>query len=675
MSLNIQTPVTGITGMLGTAPFENYMAATVEEIKIGRNPVTSIAPLPNRVFDVLWKLNLNASLSIAGVKSTTVIDDNEHGYTTQGYSENFSSVSGMSYAYNLTTNSNSKIIKVVLIKNSITHVIEKIIYGEVPIPGSTYVKWNHLASMSYNGTYLTSAFPSTNRTVINTTTKTILTMPTVGAYSSSQINDNGTVFVYGTYSSSNYTIDTFKTNVAFTTNTVLSSSNGSTGSFSLTTTGTVNVNKRMFYMNGSNTIMVVSPFTTSFNTYGFTGEANWELKNTYTNPSLLQILSISLSNDGNTVAYSDSSNAYILKRTGWTWDIVYSNSSPTLEIKLNRNGDTLVIRSSGYPQNIIIAKSVLGIWTSPTITSIIWNELSLGIYFTMCLNPVGTSMIISIWSPDAYGFVNPTSTGFFDFNGTSWTNTRNDKYAGYAMSDDFNMGMVTMTNAGAVYPNKCSNTGFVFKTRNIGIGSTEIETYNNLAIKLATDGSNVIELPTDGSQNVYSSISPSDISAVSSSFNNSFVTYQASNITNFMKSIKGETGTYKWYNNNSTNKQSIQTQVKLGLAQLFDKDPQLNNLIGSASSSSSFIDSSKIATKMQLNSDTFYTKFFSEQQLREVLSAVTDKGSRVAPGADGVNTFNFSAGDTISAMLKVTDTDTTSLNSDRWMITLQHSTS
>jgi hypothetical protein len=35
------------------------MVATIKEIKIGRNPVTSIAPLPNRFFDVLWKLNLN----------------------------------------------------------------------------------------------------------------------------------------------------------------------------------------------------------------------------------------------------------------------------------------------------------------------------------------------------------------------------------------------------------------------------------------------------------------------------------------------------------------------------------------------------------------------------------------------------------------------------------------
>ena len=50
----------------------------------------------------------------------------------------------------------------------------------------------------------------------------------------------------------------------------------------------------------------------------------------------------------------------------------------------------------------------------------------------------------------------------------------------------------------------------------------------------------------------------------------------------------------------------------------------------SASSSSTFLDSSKIATKLQNSGDTFYTKFFSDQQLREVLSAVADKGSRIS---------------------------------------------
>ena len=179
---------------------------------------------------------------------------------------------------------------------------------------------------------------------------------------------------------------------------------------------------------------------------------------------------------------------------------------------------------------------------------------------------------------------------------------------------------------------------------------------------------------------VYSSIALKLTSVVSSSIINSLSdTTQSTVLTEFLTSLKGINGSYNWYGANGSNSQSIQTQVKLGLAQLFDKDPQLNNLIGSASSSSTFLDSSKIATKLQNSGDTFYTKFFSDQQLREVLSAVADKGSRISKlsvNSGGVyypsNKFNFLVGDTISAMLKVTDSDTTSLNSDRWMITLQH---
>ena len=329
MALNIQTPVTGITGTLGTAPFENYMAATVEEITLGRNPVTSIAPLPNRVFDVLWKMNLNLALSGAGVKSPSIVDTSEQLQTL---------VSTGIYAFTLTTNNLSSIINV----------------GQV------------LASTTYTLTYLSVS----------------------------------------------------------------------------------------------------------------------------------------------------------------------------------------------------------------------------------------------------------------------------------------------------------------------GTGSTIVAAAAVLATKLSTDGSTVTLLASDGSQNVYSSLTPNYTTVVSSSILNSLGAVGATGTASFMSYLKANNGnvgtTGSWYAANANNNQSMQTQVKLGLAQLFDKDPQLNNLIGSASSSSTFLDSSKIAAKLQLTTDTFWTKFFSDQQFREVLSAVADKGSRILLGAAGVNTFNFVAGDTISAMLKVTDTDTTSLNSDRWMITLQH---
>ena len=209
-----------------------------------------------------------------------------------------------------------------------------------------------------------------------------------------------------------------------------------------------------------------------------------------------------------------------------------------------------------------------------------------------------------------------------------------------------------------------------------GTGSTIVAAAAVLATKLSTNGSTVTLLASDGSQNVYASLTPNYTTVVSSSILNSLGAVGATGTASFMSYLKANNGnvgtTGSWYAANANNNQSMQTQVKLGLAQLFDKDPQLNNLIGSASSSSTFLDSSKIAAKLQLTTDTFWTKFFSDQQFREVLSAVADKGSRILLGAAGVNTFNFVAGDTISAMLKVTDTDTTSLNSDRWMITLQH---
>ena len=208
-----------------------------------------------------------------------------------------------------------------------------------------------------------------------------------------------------------------------------------------------------------------------------------------------------------------------------------------------------------------------------------------------------------------------------------------------------------------------------------GTGTSIVAAATVLATKLSTNGTVVAVLASDGSQNVYSSLTPNYTTVVSSSILNSLGSVGATGTAAFMAYLKANnTDTSpvgSWYAANVNNNQSIQTQVKLGLSQLFDKDPQLNNLIGSASSSSTFLDSSKIATKMQFTTDTFWTKFFSDQQFREVLSAVADKGSRITKNAGGVNTFNFSVGDTISAMLKVTDTDTTSLNSDRWMITLQ----
>ena len=206
-----------------------------------------------------------------------------------------------------------------------------------------------------------------------------------------------------------------------------------------------------------------------------------------------------------------------------------------------------------------------------------------------------------------------------------------------------------------------------------GSGANEVECMADLAKQMSTDGSTVTLLAADGSQDVTSSITPHMIAMVSSGVGNSLeVGGQDAAITAFMTNLKSQAGTHEWYGADANNPQSAPVQVKKGLAQLFDKDPQLNNLIGSAATSSTFIDVAKVQAKMQDPADTLYTKLFSEQQLREVLEAVADKGSRIL-GVGPNRSFNFNAGDSITAVVKVRDSDSNNDNSDRWLVTLQQS--
>ena len=140
-------------------------------------------------------------------------------------------------------------------------------------------------------------------------------------------------------------------------------------------------------------------------------------------------------------------------------------------------------------------------------------------------------------------------------------------------------------------------------------------------------------------------------------------------ISTFMSNLKANNF---WYSSNTRNNKPMQDIVKLGLCNLFDKERKLNDLLGSSASSSVFIDADKIMRKMKIPNDDFYKNFFSEQQLREVLDAVTDKNSRVKYDDNNNKIFNFSEGDSISAILRVVDGDSTETNSDRWLITLLH---
>lgn len=137
-------------------------------------------------------------------------------------------------------------------------------------------------------------------------------------------------------------------------------------------------------------------------------------------------------------------------------------------------------------------------------------------------------------------------------------------------------------------------------------------------------------------------------------------------ISTFMSNLKANNF---WYASDINNSSAIQNIVKVGLCNLFDKDNVLNDLLGSSASSNVFIDSEKIAIKMKNNNDDFYKKFFSEQQLREVLSSVSAKNSRINY-SNNIKSFDFKSGDSLSAVLRIIDADTKDSNSDRWMITL-----
>ena len=144
-----------------------------------------------------------------------------------------------------------------------------------------------------------------------------------------------------------------------------------------------------------------------------------------------------------------------------------------------------------------------------------------------------------------------------------------------------------------------------------------------------------------------------------------------------MSNLKLNAGTLvsynDWYNANTNNQEGVQFQIKKALCALFDKNEQLNILLGNTITSSVFVDTAKITTL--LSTDPWYSKFFSQQQLREVLDTVNDNGRTQVIGE--VKSFNFSEGDSISALVYIVDNDTNSSvtpNKDLWMVTLQHAT-
>lgn len=210
-----------------------------------------------------------------------------------------------------------------------------------------------------------------------------------------------------------------------------------------------------------------------------------------------------------------------------------------------------------------------------------------------------------------------------------------------------------------------------------GSGSDEKNAMTELAKQLMVDVSrNIVLLAADKSQDVGSTMAVVMVARISSGVEKSFMQgAQNNSVITFEQSLKKSTGSFNWYSTNGDNSRSVTVQVKSGLAQLFDRKPELNKLLGSAASASTFLDSKLIADKMQNDgppADDFYLKLFSRAQIMEVLEAVADKGSRVNTGDDYTDRrYNFQTGDSITAVVKVKDSDAGNTNSDRWLITLQ----
>ena len=212
-------------------------------------------------------------------------------------------------------------------------------------------------------------------------------------------------------------------------------------------------------------------------------------------------------------------------------------------------------------------------------------------------------------------------------------------------------------------------------------GSTEELAMVELAKRLkvvviAGQPNKVVIVPA--TENTYSTISVVKIANYALASENPLDSpAQLLSINRFMASLKSKTSNNSWYVlRDALNDESMGTQVKRGLSNLFDKERKLNNLLGSAADSSVFLDLKKIEDKMQAPLDHFYTRIFSVRQLQEVLDAVYDKNDRV----DNNNLYRFQNGDSITAVIRVTDGDTNPStmgsdgkigNSDRWLITLK----
>jgi hypothetical protein len=611
-----------------------YFAQTQEVISLGRDPVTSLVTEPPHTFDIVWNMDLNTALNTTTVIRPPIQVDASEETTKKG-------VNNAKY-YNLATGTFSKEISAVL-------------------TGTT--------SLTY-----TNVFP------IETLPYTIVTMSTDGTTLVCLVSD--TLF------------QVYKNNV--TTGLFTPMGSPITNTFAL----------RSACMNYNGTVFFHYDADSNIRSSIYNG-TDWVTNGTL--PLAASSIKWNVDYSGNVIAITYYSTVIVYERlTGTTWTqkgLPISNSINYGWIKLSSDGLSVMVSANGSNHGQV--------YTYGGTSTSAWVATASSTGTTVSAMSDDLKTVFASYGPAVYikTYDSASSTWVLDATKTSSASIMFSMRTLLFVSNDFSTFVLKDTTAAgkmSIVLYKWSGTEYTFLSQiysipttviaigmntlltlnktvynldsatRIGTGSTEAECMISLSKQLEVTNTRINLLLSDGSNDVGTTMNYAVAAAVSSSVQFSLSdSTQTTAVNNFLAALKTAAGSFRWYDlTNLKNRQTVTTQVRNGLAQLFDRDPQLNNLIGSAATSSTFLDASKIQAKLQSSTNDFYTKFFSVTQLKEVLEAVADKGSRVTVGAT-FNTWAFVAGDSISCVLRVIDTDSSktakSQNSERWLITLQQS--
>jgi len=676
---------------------DEYFASTVEVIDLGRDPVTGLASEPAHVFDIVWNLDLNTHLS--NIKAPYVIDSDE-----QEHAPGILDPSKYIYILGSSSNLIQIELKQTLTGSDITSLKYNEGNGERTGSGANEVECmaDLAKQMSTDGSTVTLLAADGSQDVTSSIAPHMVTMVSSGVGNSLEVGGQTTVTTEPT------TVTTEPTTVITGQTTV--TIGGTFGNFSLTSIPNSSLSN--FHING-NIVLAWGDGVGQGAFYRSTdgGLTFTDISGIFSGHKFYQ----------NNVAYSPKYNLYVAMSYDHGNCFTSSDGGLTWTRRLISVPDPIASTSIYYSS----------ITESFWLSGFMYTTTD-GITFTRRTNSIlgliehsGTFFTDTSTSLFAKGYVTHAGTGINQAKILKLNQTIGDweivmNIGGEFQTMNYNPvtnRLITTDNGYTEYSSddgetftRVANTGMAFRlfvwvpeiSSFVGTLSAESSDIYYTADMITIDVDNGI-LPTgtsfgriatsDGTLivlnnhaiSVSSTIvggTPTLVGGTTTVIPGTTTTIpgttttvyggQDAVITDFMTDLKSQAGVHKWYDVDANNPQSAPVQVKNGLAQLFDKDPQLNNLIGSAATSSTFIDVAKVQAKMQDPADTFYTKLFSEQQLREVLEAVADKGSRIS-GTGSNRTFNFTPGDSITAVVKVRDSDSNNENTDRWLVTLQQS--